>query len=117
MPTLLHVNAVLLILGTTHSRTSLSEITLSSLEGEGTRVVFGVIEGNLSMWPKSRRRYRSVMRIDSQPQIVRACDSLEAATAKKASRSRGCALSPCRIRYAISNCRGFVLTVTGLPDK
>ena len=35
------------------------------------------------MWPKSRRRYRSVMGIDSLPQIVRACDSLEAGYSKK----------------------------------
>ncbi len=36
----------------------------------------------------------------------------------KASRSRGCGASPCRIKYAIRECRRLVLTaVTGRPAK
>src|ERR1700688_2095441 len=50
--------------------------------------------------------------------FVRACDSLDAGHSRKASRSRGCGVSPCRIKYAIRDWRRFVLTaVTGRPSK
>ena len=56
IPTLLHVNAVLFILGTDAFNTvDVGNRSQSSLEGEGARVVFGVIEGK-SLDPCGRNR-------------------------------------------------------------